>query len=164
VNSAAYAIRTEIRSIGQALLLLGIDPIRKWTTVWCLAGLSAGATPELATLALLRGRACESLGDELSIAEGSELFLVGLFSLLDVMLSRTIADALDGLPLSAVATAALLGESNTLRSVLDAVIAYERGEWNTAATLAAACGLTPSALPDAYTNALKWAQDVARAV
>jgi EAL and modified HD-GYP domain-containing signal transduction protein len=163
VNSAAYAIRTEIRSIGQALLLLGIDPIRKWTTVWCLAGLSARGTPELATLALLRARTCESLGDELSIAESSELFLVGLFSLLDVMLSRAMADALDGLPLSGAATAALQGGSNTLRNVLDAVIAHERGEWDTAATLAAACGLTPSALADAYTSALKWTQDVARA-
>ena len=59
VNSAAYPIRTEVRSIGQALFLLGIEPIRKWASVWCLAGLSAGATTELATLALLRARACE---------------------------------------------------------------------------------------------------------
>jgi EAL and modified HD-GYP domain-containing signal transduction protein len=164
VNSAAYAIRTEIRSIGQALLLLGIDPIRKWTTVWCLAGLSVGATPELATLALLRARACELAGDDMPSAEGSELFLVGLFSLLDVMLSRTMAEAIEGLPLSAAASAALQGETNMQRRVLDAVMAYERGEWEQAASLAAACGLKPSALPDAYTSALKWAQDVARAV
>ena len=164
INSAAYPIRTEVRSLGQALLLLGIEPIRKWTTVWCLAGLTAGATPELATLALLRGRACELLGEYLPIADSSELFLVGLFSLLDVMLSRTMTDAVEGLPLSAGTIAALQGHPNTLRSVLEAVIAYERGEWNDAAALAAACGAPPTALPDCYTSALKWAQDVSRAL
>ena len=162
VNSAAYAIRTEIRSIGQALLLLGIDPIRKWTTVWCLAGLSKGATPELATLALLRARACELLGEHLPVEQSSELFLVGLFSLLDVMLGRTMTDALDGLPLSAVAAQALEGQPNTMRSVLDSVIAYERGEWSEAAMLAEGFGLNRTALPEAYTSALKWAQDVSR--
>jgi EAL and modified HD-GYP domain-containing signal transduction protein len=162
VNSAAYAIRTEIRSIGQALVLLGIEPIRKWTTVWCLAGLSTGGTPELATLALLRARACELLAARLPGSESSELFLVGLFSLLDVMLSRTMSDALEGLPLSAVAADALKGHPNTLRSVLDAVIAYERGEWNEAATLAAASGLEPLTLSEAYTSAIKWSQDVSQ--
>ena len=88
VNSAAYPIRTEVRSIGQALFLLGIEPIRKWASVWCLTGLSAGATTELATLALLRARACELVGERIRGVESSEAFLVGLFSLLDVMLNR----------------------------------------------------------------------------
>ena len=150
--------------MGQALVLLGIDPIRKWTTVWCLAGLTAGAATELATLALLRARTCELLGETSSIADSSELFLVGLFSLLDVMLSRTMGEALEGLPLSAAATAALQGAPNTLRRVLDAVVAHERGEWSEAASLAEASGLKPSALADASTSALKWVQDAASAI
>jgi EAL and modified HD-GYP domain-containing signal transduction protein len=156
VNSAAYPIRTEIRSIGQALFLLGIEPIRKWASVWCLAGLTAGATPELATMALSRARACEVIGERLRGVESSELFLVGLFSLLDVMVSRTMAAALEALPLSQAASAALLGEQNALRSVLEAVINYERGEWD-GALLAAEAGT----MPYAYTNALRWVQDVA---
>jgi hypothetical protein len=43
-------------------------------------------------------------------------------------------------------------------------MAYERGEWEQAASLAASCGLKPSALPDAYTGALRWAQDVSSTV
>jgi EAL and modified HD-GYP domain-containing signal transduction protein len=165
VNSAGYAIRTEIRSIGQALVLLGIEPIRKWTTVWCLAGLNSGATPELATLALLRARTCELLGDSSSsVADSSELFLVGLFSLLDAMLSRTMAEAVEGLPLSAAALAALQGTPNALRRVLEAVIAHERGAWSEAASLAEAAGLKSSELADAYTRALAWVQDAARAM
>jgi c-di-GMP-related signal transduction protein len=73
-------------------------------------------------------------------------------------------EAVEGLPLSAGAMAALQGTPNTMRSVLDAVIAHERGEWSDAASLAVASGLQPSALADAYTNALRWVQDAARAV
>jgi c-di-GMP-related signal transduction protein len=71
-----------------------------------------------------------------------------------------MAAALDALPLSDTASAALQGEPNTLRTVLDAVINYERGEWDDEAA-AAVPGLA-AALPDAYTSALRWAQDVSR--
>jgi hypothetical protein len=60
--------------------------------------------------------------------------------------------------------AALQGTPNTLRSVLAAVIAHERGEWGEAASLAEAAGLTSSELADAYTRALAWLQDAARAM
>lgn len=163
VNSAAYPIRTEVRSIGQALFLLGIEPIRKWATVWCLAGLSTGTTPELVTLALSRARACETIGERLRGVDSSELFLVGLFSLLDVMLSRTMADALAALPLSDAAAEALKGQSNTLRAVLDTVIGYERGEWDEATLSACHMGLSQATLPDAYSTALRWVQEVAHA-
>ena len=160
VNSAAYPIRTEVRSIGQALFLLGIEPIRKWASVWCLTGLSAGATPELATLALLRARACELAGAHVRGVESSEAFLVGLFSLLDAMLNRTMTAAIQGLPLSAMASAALQGQPNALRSVLDAVVSHERGDWDQAARAVEHAGLSHVTLPEAYTSALRWVQDV----
>jgi EAL and modified HD-GYP domain-containing signal transduction protein len=159
VNSAAYPIRTEVRSIGQALFLLGIEPIRKWASVWCLTALNAGPTSELATLALLRARTCELVGERLPGAQSSELFLVGLFSLLDVMLGRTMAGALEALPLTDAASAALRGEPNTVRAVLDAVISYERGEWNDAFADTHG-GFAAATLPGAYTSALRWVQDV----
>ena len=61
INSAAFAIRREVRSIREALVFLGMGPIRKWASVWCLAKLNVGSTSELATMAMLRARACELL-------------------------------------------------------------------------------------------------------
>jgi EAL and modified HD-GYP domain-containing signal transduction protein len=164
VNSAAIPTRTQIGTIRQALLLIGIEPIRKWTSVWCLAGLNTGTTPELATLSLVRARSCELMAQHARLLDPSELFLVGLFSLLDVMLSRTMADALDNLSLSRSAEDALLGRDNAERQILEAVTAYESGAWDQAATLARRAGVDPSVLPAAYTAALRWAQDVAQAV
>ena len=118
-------------------------------------------TPELATLALVRARSCELIGERTKGLEGPELFLVGLFSLLDVMLSRSMGDVLDNLPLSPSTADALLGRDNRERATLDAVIAYESGEWNQVSDVARLAGVDTTVLPAAYTAALRWAQEVA---
>ena len=132
--------------------------------MWCLAGLSTNATPELATLALLRARTCELLGEHVNGAQSSELFLVGLFSLLDAMLTVPMVSALEQLPLSDLAADALLGQQNSLRRILDAVMPYERGHWDDAMAASTRAGLPYSALADAHTSAISWVQDVTRAV
>src|SRR5436190_5730542 len=100
VNSAALPLRREVRSIHDAVVLLGIGPIRQWASVWCLAGLNTSGSPELATLALLRARSCELVAGDLATVDTSEVFLVGLCSLLDTMLGRPMEEALEHLPLS----------------------------------------------------------------
>jgi EAL and modified HD-GYP domain-containing signal transduction protein len=163
INSAAFPIRREVRSIGEALVLLGVGPIRKWASIWCLSKLSAGGTSELTTIALLRARACELLGRDVSDADSGELFLVGLCSLLDVILGRTMADAIAELPLSDAARQALLGSDNALRSVLDAVVAYEDGGWEDAIANAETIGAPEARLQEAYTGALNWAHELSAA-
>jgi EAL and modified HD-GYP domain-containing signal transduction protein len=163
INSAAFPIRREVRSIGEALVLLGVGPIRKWASIWCLSKLSAGATSELTTMALLRARACELLGRDVGDADHGELFLVGLCSLLDVILERPMAEAIAELPLSDAARAALLGSDNALRAVLDAVVAYEDGGWEDAVASAETIGAPEPLLQEAYTGALNWAQELSAA-
>jgi EAL and modified HD-GYP domain-containing signal transduction protein len=160
INSAAFPLRREVRSIGEALVLLGVGPIRKWASVWCLSKLNSGATSELATMALLRARACELLADETIDDDPGELFLVGLCSLLDVILGRPMTEALADLPLSEAARDALLGRQNALRSVLDTVMAYEDGGWEEAVASAESIGAIESDLQLAYTGALSWAHEL----
>jgi EAL and modified HD-GYP domain-containing signal transduction protein len=161
INSAAFGLRQEIRSIRQALVLLGLGKIQRWASIWSLAGLNHGGVPETVTVALVRARSCELLGNALSGADtGSEFFLLGLCSLLDVMLGRSMHAALADLPLSAGIRSALLGQPNIARSVLDSVIAYERGQWDTANSTAQDAGLSSTLLPVAYADALRWAREL----
>src|SRR5215510_3116226 len=44
LNSAAYPMRSDVKSIGQALLLFGLEPIRRWASACCLVGLNGNAT------------------------------------------------------------------------------------------------------------------------
>ena len=161
INSAAFGMRREVQSIRQALLLMGLAPIRSWASVWCVAGLNTGGVSELVTTVLIRGRCCELLAEKLTDAEGSsELFLVGLCSMLDAMLGQPMEEAIRELPLSAAARGALLGEPNTERTLLDAVIAYEQGEWDDATARVQALDLGGQDLAEAYTASLRWARDL----
>lgn len=164
INSAAYGIRRQIQSIRQAVVLLGLDQVRKWASVWALAGLNEGASAELVTVAILRARACELLAQSILPREqSSEYFLLGLCSLLDVILRKPMDEALSELPISDAIKGALLGAPNLARSVLDAVIAYERAEWDDASRHAAAAGLALTTLPEAYADALRWANEMKQA-
>jgi EAL and modified HD-GYP domain-containing signal transduction protein len=161
INSAAYGIRREIRSIRQALVLLGLDQVRKWALVWGLAGLNMGSTPELVTVAILRARSCELVGQSLMTKDdAAEFFLLGLCSLLDAMLGRPMAEVVEDLPLSDHVRSALLGDQNLARFVLDAIVAYERGEWDRATELAHRAGTGPERLRSAYGDALRWAREL----
>jgi EAL and modified HD-GYP domain-containing signal transduction protein len=161
INSAAFGIRREIQSIRQALVLLGLDQVRKWASVWALAGLNGGATNELVTIAILRARSCEIVAGKVKGADdASEYFLLGLCSLLDAMLGQPMETAVAELPLSDTVRKALLGEENNARHILDAVIAHERGEWAEAAQIAALISIPDDTLPHAYADALKWAREL----
>jgi c-di-GMP-related signal transduction protein len=163
VNSAAFAMKREVHSIRQALLLLGLAPIRSWASVWCVAGLNTGGVSELVTTVLIRGRCCELLADRLGDGtDSSEMFLVGLCSMLDSMLGRPMSVAVEELPLSADAKGALLGEHNTQGILLDAVTAYEQGEWDAAISSVQALGVGGADLAAAYTDSLRWARELSQ--
>ena len=158
VNSAGFGLRREVHSIREALLLLGLDQVRKWSSIWALAGLNKGPS-ELITMTVLRARCCELIGQALDRSDnGAAYFLLGLCSLLDALLGHPMDVVTRDLPLDPEIQAALLGEANAARGALDAVIHYEQGRWEEAAHAAAALGLAADTLPDAYADALGWAR------
>jgi EAL and modified HD-GYP domain-containing signal transduction protein len=93
----------------------------------------------------------------------SELFLIGLCSVLDAILDRPMVEAIADLPLGEEVRAALLGEPNMARQVLDVVIAYEGGLWDEALDRARVLGLPDEAPATVYSDALKWARELSRA-
>jgi EAL and modified HD-GYP domain-containing signal transduction protein len=161
VNSAAYMLQVPVTSIRQALVLLGRDTVRRWASLWSLAGLNDQAHSELVVMATVRARCCEllagSIGGEDAASEG---FLVGICSLLDAILSRPMKAVLADLPLADETEAALLGEDNETRRLLDCVVAYEHGDWETAEHLARRAKIDPSLLPKAFADALRWSREI----
>jgi EAL and modified HD-GYP domain-containing signal transduction protein len=163
VNSAAFAQRTNVNSIHQALILLGRDVVRRWLWLWTLASLAEGAHPELAVMSIVRARSCELLASRAHGEEaGAEGFLLGLCSLLDVALERPMEALLDQLPLTEATKAALSGRENRQRHLIDCVAAHERGDWDRCFTLAPLAGVDTDWLPVAHANALDWAREFER--
>ena len=110
---------------------------------------------------VVRGRFCELLGRELGLGEqDQDLFLMGLFSLIDALTGRPLDEALTGLPLIDPARAALPGARNRLRMILDLVQSYERAQWSVAERLIAELQLGPDTMPGAYLEAVNWGRRV----
>ncbi|HET9372765.1 MAG TPA: HDOD domain-containing protein [Vicinamibacterales bacterium] len=159
VNSAAFAQRSTIESIRQALILLGRDTVSRWAAVWVFAGLGGGTQSELVRMATVRARCCELLGQATGRDEAaSEGFLVGMCSLLDVLLECSIEKVLEQLPLAPEMRGALLGEDNACRRRLECVIAYESGDWMRALELAERAQIDPLKLRSAHAEALRWVE------
>jgi EAL and modified HD-GYP domain-containing signal transduction protein len=86
--------------------------------------------------------------------------MTGLFSTLDLLFNAPLVELLDGLPLPPPVTDAIARRSGDLGAALDAVVAFERGEWN-----AVRCGrLTPRDFTRAFRSALDWTRDWERVI
>lgn len=163
INSAAFALRHKVTSILQALSLLGLQEIRSWVSLLSIASMADDKPAELVVSSLIRARLCEQLAQPCKMGDRqSSMFLMGLFSLLDVIMSRPLPEILQEITVDEDILAALIGKPGTLRTVLDLVIAMEKGEWEQVSSLAVELHIEEQALSTAYLDAIKWAQDIYR--
>jgi EAL and modified HD-GYP domain-containing signal transduction protein len=160
VNSAGFGLRAEVGSIREALVLLGRDPVRRWVSLWAMVSLTDGSHSELLLNSITRARLCELLWTNQGNQGSPEsAFLLGMCSLLDAIFDAPMETIVSQLPLDENLRAALLGDDNAARRLLDAVVAYERGDWNGWPAKAEAAGLPLQAFATASADAIRWANE-----
>lgn len=158
LNSPTFHLEGRVRSILEALTLLGEGELRKW--LFLVSAIVAGRqNPELVRLALVRARFAELLGPQIGISS-SVLFFLGLLSLMDAILEVPLSSVTEELAIPAEARSALLGKPGRLRDCLDLVLAYERGEWESCKDLASTWGLPLPTVSENYFAAVKWADSL----
>lgn len=163
INSSYFGLREEVSSIRQAVTLLGHRNIRRWTSLIALEALSENKPAALLQESLVRAQFCELVGELIGMNDSLEdLFLLGMFSLIDAILDRPMEDILKDIPLHDELRLALLpdGKPNKLRDVLKLVISYERGEWAAFNTLKGRFGFDEDTLPDLYVTALNRVREI----
>jgi len=134
VNAACFGWRGSVRSIEQAAALLGERELRRWAAVVAVAGMASDKPDELVRMALVRGCLCEGLAPVAGLApRATDLFLMGLFSVLDALLDRPMPEVLEPIPIEEDVKAALLGAPDRLRDVLEVACAHWAGDWITLA-------------------------------
>ncbi len=162
-NSAFFGFHSPVHSIRHAAALLGQRELSKWIALVTLRSLSSEQPPELLHLAVIRGRHCELLAEHLSTSMPPDyFFFTGLFSLLDAFLGRPLKNILSYLPIPDDVCQALLGHPNTLRQLLDLVIAYEKGDWPQVLQYSRQLQLPSSQLAPKYLSAISWEKDFFR--
>ena len=157
VNSLAFSRGTKIKSILQAISLLGEKEIRKWITLVAIEKISSDKTKELLRLSIIRAKFCEVLCHKFSLGNRkTELFLLGLFSLMDAMMDVPKEDVFLELPISEELKEALIKQTGIFSDCYKIMIAYERANWSLVAQIAVKYKLAEAEIATAYYEAVKW--------
>jgi c-di-GMP-related signal transduction protein len=159
LNSAMFGFQSEIHSVRHALSILGERDVRRWVRLVAAVGAGQEKTGDLVLSALVRGRFGELLSPRVVHGE-SDLFLLGLLSLIDAMLEIPMVDVLEKIPLDHETKAVLLGRPSVLRPVYQLMLAHESGEWEAAAELSGKLHLDSEDVAGLYWQAQEWGREV----
>jgi EAL and modified HD-GYP domain-containing signal transduction protein len=129
LNSPAFGLSAEVTSFGHAIMMLGYGRLKRWLAL-LLASSSKGVNAKpLMFAAVRRGLLMEELGRSQSDAElRGEMFICGVFSLLDKLLQQPFADLLKSVPVPERVQLALTGGQGPFVPALELVRAIEGGE------------------------------------
>lgn len=163
MNSSAFGLREKISSLQQAVAMLGTKKLLKFVTLVLLKDLGMDKPSELTTSSVIRGRFAERIAEASGFGiRAGDAFLTGLFSLLDALLDRPMSKILEELPLSEDISGALRRRPSRLTSILETVIAYEQGNWDTYDVYRQTINLSNDTARKFYLEAVNWTWDLER--
>lgn len=164
LNSAFFARASKVTSVKQALVYLGEKEIRRFVSLVAMSRLAEGKPDELIRAACIRGKFCELMGtDAHEQTSPSEMFTLGMFSLIDAVIDQPMEKILGELPLSSQIKHALVDAKGRLAGYIALLRSYETGQWDRVARLAQALKLDGKTLPALYLQACKWSDIAAKA-
>jgi c-di-GMP-related signal transduction protein len=165
LNSAAFGLRSEIHSVEHALSMLGELELRKWIAVISVTVLADGKPDELMTVPLVRGRFCELMAPHAGLSgHSSDLFLMGLLSVMDAILGQPLDSILADLPVRAEIKEALLARKGLYWDLLEMATAHERADWQMVSELASKTGMREEKISALYVAAVDWSTALRRTV
>lgn len=155
LNSAHFTFANPIKNIKQAIVMIGIQGVKKWATLLGLRNLSEKPS-ELTKISLVRAKLAETVASNNNISNPSNYFLAGLFSTLDAMLDTSMEKILASMPLDVSLKNSLSKKEGELGSLLQSIMTYEK------------TGIHPFDKPrfsnNDYIEACKWADEIMSAL
>ncbi|WP_029321871.1 EAL and HDOD domain-containing protein [Butyrivibrio sp. AE3004] len=154
-------INSEITSVRHAAAMLGQKELKRWINTAVTKELCADKPSEIMRISMVRAKFAENLAECFEIKGlSAELFLAGLFSLLDIMLDQTLEQSLKLVHVSKKIEDALLKHSGDLWPVLQFMFEYENASWQEVSRLMIMENVEMDDVYKAYTGALKWYRDL----
>ena len=158
VNSAGYSLVRQVESVAEAIVLLGLEQVKKWATLIAMSS-NQEKPEELSRSLLIRGRMCEEIAQAQKLNNYGSYFMAGMMSGLHALLDIERESMLEQVPLGDdIKNAVSLGQGE-IGQVLRNVVNYENGDWD----------LLPSDLDGtlyetAYKASLEWTQESMQAM
>ena len=157
LNSAAFGFASEIHSVRHGLSILGEREVRRWVRMVAALGAGQDKPSDLVLSAMVRARYCELLGPKIPHGE-SDLFLVGLLSLMDAILELPMGVVLEGITLDRETRAVLLGQKSQLDPVYRLMLSQEAADWPKLSELCAQMKLPEGVVTECHWKAMQWAR------
>jgi c-di-GMP phosphodiesterase len=163
INKSTKRTKSKIRSIKQAILMLGLTELRKWIYLLAMREINSrnetDVFNELMRTSLFRAKVCEKVARLNYRQNFSEYFLIGLFSLIDSLLRRPMYMILQQLPFSEEITETIVGGKTEMTPYLQFSIALSKADWEQVEKYAEKLGLTKEAVIQIQVEADEWVEE-----
>jgi EAL and modified HD-GYP domain-containing signal transduction protein len=159
VNSVGIGLRNKIKNLRHAIVLLGLNQLRRWAQLSLFAiNDSRGLNHPLLEMAVVRGHMMEHLmdGKRFQDESGETAFMTGILSLLDVLFEIPMSEIVESLHLSDDVSAALLSREGKLGMLLTLAEKVETTDFDAVIPLLEQCNVTMNQLLAAQVEAFGW--------
>jgi len=155
------AMNSGITTIRHAAAMLGQKELKKWINTAVVNALYSDKPNEVTRISLLRAKFAENLAVSFEVAlKKEELFLMGLFSVLDVILEKPMEEALKMVTVSKAVYDALVHKKGVLAPVYEFMLQYEMANWQEVSRLMVVEELDMDVVMNAYLDSLTWYRDL----
>jgi c-di-GMP phosphodiesterase len=126
INSPAFGLSVEINSFRHAIMVLGYNRLKRWLALLLASASKDPNVKPVMYAAVRRGLLMEELGRHSSDSDQrSEMFICGVFSLLDRLMGQPLDDLMRSIPVPDAVRAALVDQSGPHHAQLELVRAVE---------------------------------------
>ncbi len=157
LNSSSFSRSQPLSSIREAISFLGENGFKLFVSLIATSRLAENKPGELIRYSIIRAKFLELIGKEINQNSG-ELFLLGLFSLIDAMLDKSMEEIFSKLPLSDNIISALQHRNGDLFIYLRLLETYESGNWVAFKYALKNAGIDSEKLVELYIESLNWAE------
>ena len=155
------SLNSDITSIRHAAAMLGQKELKRWINTAVTKELCADKPSEITRLAMIRAKFAEGLAGAFEMGMAAqELFIMGLFSAIDIMLDKPMEEALNMVQVSKNIRDALIDNKGDFAPLLNFIRKYEDADWTEVSRLMVIDDIKMDEVYEAYLNALKWYRDL----
>ncbi len=155
------AINSQVTSIRHAAAILGQRELKKWINTVITKELCADRPNEVSRTSMLRAKFMECLAPVFGLGtKSAEVFLMGLFSILDIILNMSMEEALKKVTVSKEIEDALVHRTGELANIYSFVVSYEAADWQEISRQLIVLGVDTDMIYQAYTETVCWYKEM----
>ncbi|MCQ6276600.1 HDOD domain-containing protein [Bacillus sp. V3B] len=166
INKSSIDVDRKICSIREAIAFLGVQEIQKWIYLLSVRDSlekQSVLPDEIIRMTLTRAKLCETIATQAGMDYPDDYYMAGLISTMEKIVSQSMEETLEDLPLKDEIHDALMGKKNEFKEVLDLVEAVETAKWKEISDICNRLNISERELFRIYAESLYWTTEMIRA-